>query len=331
MNLFDTTTAVLTDPPREAAILHSAAAILEAYIQPLIVVLGVVGNVISFRILSLPSYKHQSTCIYMKAMAFSDSMYLCCYVFQRTFMSIYNHEIRSSDNFKWICIQFLFWAYFGGLSSSIILQTMSLDRLFALLFPLKAKSWCSVNKARIFVGCMFLVLMVILLPLNLSRVYQPRLIGWLCPFHFENDMAASYDHFISIVGTYIPLVIIFISNVGIVVVLKMSEQRRQEMTSDRNSSSNNQVVRMLLVVSLTFLVLKLPVKIRNAFWTYYTGTNTPQIVALRRFTVTLSEVVEYCNFAFNTYIYILPVKKFREDAKTVCCCGDARTESTVSK
>jgi hypothetical protein len=317
-------TSASPTPHHGAVALLSAAAILEAYIQPLIVFIGVVGNILSYRILSLTKYRHQSTCVYMKAMAFSDSMYLCFYVFQRTFMSIYNKEIRASNNFRWICVQFLFWSYYAGLSASILLQAMSLDRLFALLFPLKAKSWCTTAKGTWFVIGLFLVLLVILLPLNLSRDYQPRLSGWLCPFHFDVNMAEGYDHFISFVGTYIPLVVIFISNIGIVIVLKASERSRQDMKADPNTSTNKQVIRMLLVVSLTFLILKLPVKIRNAFWTYYTGPNTPLIRALRRFTVTLSEVIEYCNFAFNSYIYIFPVKKFREDAKTVCCCRKER-------
>jgi hypothetical protein len=301
--------------------LLSASSVMEVYLQPLIVLLGVVGNVLSFLILSLPNYKKQSTCIYMKGMAISDSMYLMFYVLQRTVISIKNKEIRTLDNFRWLCNQYLFWSYYAGITSALILQTMSMERLFALLFPLKAKTWCSARKARIVVVSLFVILCVILLPLNLSRVQQDRISGWLCPFHFDVKMAEIYDNFISIFDVYMPFVVISISNVGIVIVLKISERRRQELTTETKTATSNQVFRMLFVVSLAFIVLKLPGKVRNSLWRYYTGEVTPLIVALRRFTVTLTDILGYCNYAFNTYLYIFSVKKFRQEAKVVCRCG----------
>jgi hypothetical protein len=300
-------------------ILYTASSILEVYAAPAIALVGLYGNVLSFFILSLPKYRDQSTCIYMKGMAISDSMYLALYVLQRTAISLMHEKMRDSGNFKWFCNQFFFWLYYSSLASSIILQTMSLDRLLALLFPLRSKAWCNPEKARIIIITIFLVLCIIMLPINLLRERQSTLPGWLCPFHFNGKLRIIFDQFIAIAGAYMPVIIIFICNVGIIAILQIGKKKRKNLAVDSNSSKDGQIIRMLMVVSITFLVMKIPARVRNAYWAHYTGGSTPLDVALQRFTVTLSVVVEYCNYALNTYLYILPVEKFRNDARTVMC------------
>ena len=93
------------------------------------------------------------------------------------------------------------------------------------------------------------------------------------------------------------------------------------MSVNSKSNESNKIIWMLLVVSMTFFFLRLPSSIRKAFWKHYTGETTPLVTALRKFSGTLSLNIEYCNYAFNNYLYILPVKKFRQDVVTVLCCG----------
>lgn len=313
-------------------LLYGASSAMEVYFQPILIILGVFGNVLSFQILSLPNYKQQSTCIYMKGMAVSDSMYLVMYVLQRTVISVKNRELRTSfPGFKWICNQYAFWGHNAGIASATMLQAMSLERLFAMLFPLKATTWCSAGKATRFVFVLFIALVVILLPVNMFRERQAKVEGWLCPYHFSGEFSTIYDHFISIFNVYLPFVVLSFSNIGIVVVLKTSERNRSDLTVGTKKKTSNPVIRMLIIVSMAFLVFKLPNAAQKAFWNAFltsdTGVSIPLITALQRFTVTLTEILQYCNYAFNNYLYILPVRKFRQDAKRVLCSCSAEARS----
>jgi hypothetical protein len=301
-------------------ILYTASRFMEQYLQPVIVLLGVVGNILSFRILSLPNYKNQTTCVYMKGMAISDSMYLVLYALQRTVISYKNKELRAFDGFRWVCNQFLFWSYYSALASAVLLEVMSMERLFVMLFPFRSRAWCSVKISKRFVIGLF-VFLLFLLPTNMLRERQARIDGWLCPFHFNENMAAVYDYFFSICDVYIPFCILSLCNVGIIMVLKISEERRQDMAVDESKAkSSKHIVRMLITVSLAYLVFKLPYTVRSAIWNAsITGEITPLLMAYQRFTVSLSEILEYSNYAFNTYLYILSVKKFRQDARRILC------------
>ena len=51
--------------------IYTVSKILEVYVPPIIAILGIVGNIISFRINNLPNYRNNTTCIYMKGLAIS--------------------------------------------------------------------------------------------------------------------------------------------------------------------------------------------------------------------------------------------------------------------
>ena len=143
----------------------------------------------------------------------------------------------------------------------------------------------------------------------------------MCPFNFPGKMAAIYETCISVFGSYLPMFIISLSNIGIVLILKVSERRRREMKADTNSAANKHIFRMLSVISVAYLVFAMPARVRAMIWAFYTGPVTATTNAVQRLSVAITEFCLSCNYACNTYLYILPVKKFREDAKTACFCG----------
>jgi uncharacterized membrane protein YagU involved in acid resistance len=143
----------------------------------------------------------------MKGMAVSDSIFLVFYTMQRSLISLCITELRRWDGFKWFCGQYLFWNYYAATISALLLQMMSMERLFALMFPLKAKAWSSVQKARRVVVGPFVFLGLTMLPINLLRERQAKVEGWLCPFHFEGNLSTIHDHVISALGVYIPFTI----------------------------------------------------------------------------------------------------------------------------
>ena len=57
-------------------IFNTVNTIVLIYLQPIIILFGVIGNIVSFRLNNLPKYRHTTTCIYMKGLAISDSVAL---------------------------------------------------------------------------------------------------------------------------------------------------------------------------------------------------------------------------------------------------------------
>jgi hypothetical protein len=145
-------------------------------------------------------------------------------------------------------------------------------------------------------------------------------------------MAAIHDYFVVVAFGAVPVVIILVCNIGIVRVLRISQRHRESLTGEIKAHKNTNITIMLIFVSVAFIVFKLPNMIRMAvwyiFWAYYQGEGSPLITAVQRFSVTLSENIDYSNYAFNTYLYILSVRKFRQDAKNVCCCTKEHARGT---
>ena len=71
-----TTEPPITEDTTSLSILYTVSRIFDIYLQPFIILFGVIGNIVSFRLNDLPSYRNTTTCVYMKGLAISDTIVL---------------------------------------------------------------------------------------------------------------------------------------------------------------------------------------------------------------------------------------------------------------
>jgi hypothetical protein len=122
---------------------------------------------------------------------------------------------------------------------------------------------------------------------------------------------------------YIPLVIMFIANFGIITILKSNYQKRQALMQHgqdaKEKRKDGYITAMLLSVSVSSMIFLLPNK---AIQLYY-GSNLPktrQTFEIMSFLYSLSTCFMYCNYAMNFYVYTLPIAKFRREFREMIGC-----------
>ena len=80
----------------------------------------------------------------------------------------------------------------------------------------------------------------------------------------------------------------------------------------------------LIVVSTAFVVLTLPITVKNILFSLYTSDFTPflkqQYIAVRSFFDSLAYMLVYWNYAINFYVYCLTGTRFRREFKNIVCC-----------
>jgi hypothetical protein len=312
-----------------ALLIRNLTPALEHYLPNVLVAVGMVGNVLSFLLLSGPQYRTSSTCVYMKAVAISDSIHLLSIPLQRSVAYILLDKIKrmSPNRTRIFCTQGMFWLYFSPTVSSYLLFAMSLDRLLALVFPFKSRVSSSVSNAMAVVVAIFVVAVVLHLPIQFIRYDsgQARFPNsTLCPAHFDDGFSNVYEQLFSVFVIYFPFVAIFTCNAGIIVVVEVNNRNTKILkpgTDQHSDRKDGHITVMLLIVSFTFVVCLLPSRIRNAYWADYSGKLDIRTIAIRRLTIAVTLLVQYCNYALNFYMYTLPIKKFRQDLKRMLLCS----------
>ncbi|KAH3793947.1 hypothetical protein DPMN_147475 [Dreissena polymorpha] len=117
---------------------------LQLYVPPILLVLGTVGNFLSFVIMSRNMFKI-STYSYLALLAIMDSFVLYIGLL-RMWISHFAVDIQIMSN--WMCKLVTFVGYVSSVTSVWLIIAVTIERFIAVKFPLKAKRMCNVVRAR---------------------------------------------------------------------------------------------------------------------------------------------------------------------------------------
>ena len=134
---------------------------------------------------------------------------------------------------------------------------MSIEKLFALYFPLKAKSYCTVGTAKWVTS----ILAIIFVSLNVPSLILLKFDGEVCIF-------TNYSGFIEIINTMfyavLPIVVMLLANAAIIYKLMYIKYKGISHTNESVSKSSTRGSVMVVTVSLAFIILTSPRAIDNA-------------------------------------------------------------------
>ena len=89
--------------------------------------------------------------------------------------------------------------------------------------------------------------------------------------------------------------------------------------ADDKSAQNRQLTAMLLGVTVTFLIVSLPIYVRYIYYDFNTFTDTPTSYATYIFVAHATHKLFTTNNAVNFYLYCITGSKFRQDLITLFC------------
>ncbi|XP_074647515.1 mu-type opioid receptor-like [Tubulanus polymorphus] len=282
-------------------IVNIVAQILVYGILPLSFVIGTIGNIWALKVLLSPHYTKSSTGIYMIALEIFDISVVSIATPVLFVRIVFEMEALSNE----FCQFYYFLLMFTSSSSNLTMAFMSIDRLFVVWSPFRAKAICTPKKARI-----VLAIMVILLTgYSVGRIVPVRMYdyGTLkdCDYPLGGNARLFVSFFHNVIQFLLPFVIIFTCNVTIATILVLQAGKRKDMTTGTSKSQKNLTI-MLISISTVFLVLNLPL---FAYRILKYMSNVDRIVL--NLTYWVARGFTGLNSAVNFYLYCMTSQRFR--------------------
>ncbi|XP_064625080.1 thyrotropin-releasing hormone receptor-like [Lineus longissimus] len=297
--------------------LHSSTEYMQLYLPPILVILGVPGNILSILVMS--RYRDKSIGFFMLALAACDTHLLlvptiCMFVVQN-FPTYINQNI--------LCKIFLFTAYAGFEWSNWTLVLMTVDRMVAVCFVFKAQSICTVRRAKILFSSVliFFTFTSIFCLWTAVPIFVPECNTLMCVLDIPSNLNDVYNIFDVVVSIFLPFFIVLILNILIIrEIVKNREIRKQLCQSNTSAGTRDQhLTIMLLVVSCLFLVCSLPYAVDRIVVAFKPSEDDEYWRKTRVLIFSLCEKSLYINPAINFYIYCLSSQKFRQDLRDKIC------------
>ena len=312
---------------------YKAHKILLLYIPPLLLVLGTIGNILSFCVLMRKAMRRTSTYNYLAVLSLTDMLVLYIGLLRLWVGELTGYDIR--DKSDWSCKIITMVGYTVSVYSVWLLIAVTVERYTVVVHSLHAPTMCTRSRAiKTMIG-----ILLVLLCINFHFLFTTQIVFYdneegdsLIP---QCDAAAGHETLVMEVWPWVdtclysllPFIIIFILNILIIHKVIIARKHRQSMSNSTSSSGGSgsgegsaKVTVMLLTISFTFLITTLPMNITiitTAFWNpYVTTLATASKFKLAR---TISEMLMYTNHSINFYLYLLTGQKFRQQLVKIFC------------
>ena len=244
---------------------------------------------------------------------------------------------RRFNPFTWFnCKLILFLGIFSSQWSSWLLTVMSIEKFFALYFPLKTRSICTVVMAKRVTFFVTLILMAA----NVQHLFV-----WevdVLPNGFRYCLMNVPEPYISRIVrinyalySLAPFTIMVLIN-GMIIYKFMRtscvrDQGGTESTNQALSKSANRGTAMLITVSLAFLILTGPVAITYVIVTVTIDSVGDAVITTMRYSNNSINAVLYCVSGSrfrNELMNILPFRLFMQNTNN---CGSQSVSSLTGK
>ena len=213
---------------------------------------------------------------------------------------------------KWTdCKLFYFLYNFLRQYSSMLLVLMSIKKCFAVYFPLKSKSICTVKTAKWVSG----IVGVTLAGYNSMELFVT---GWQVDKLFGlgyciSDLADNYyiifNNVDSALYSFGPFVIMFITNFAIAFKFMRARCTQSNSTESTNQALVKVATRgtaMVVTVSVTFIILTAPTALSTAVMHFFLLQDIPLYLAFMNLT-------QYLNHSINGVLYCIVGSRFRRE------------------
>ena len=186
-------------------ITYKSGILLGRFMLPCICVIGLVGNTLALMVVT--RNMKISCYIYMAALAVTDSIALCMAIIGWYFAFIHN-EVLSYSNRMIMCRALVFVLAATIMCSTYIIVSMTLDRLVAVQWPLKALHWCTTKKAKLTIMTIVMLCPMFKMPYiwysgslassNVCSSFRGEQTTLLVAYYWINTVVANYIPFCSL-------------------------------------------------------------------------------------------------------------------------------------
>ena len=232
------------------------------YCSPILIVLGTIGNILSFVVMLRKNIRESTTSLYLSVLAIVDTAVLYTGL-------LMNFVIKVSDYYIFDCSQFAckfgrFTIYGLQQFDSWVLVNVTLERVCAVFLPHQVKDIFTKKFATVSLTIQALVIVAI----NSHFFYTYHLVYYagesFCEIHLPAHtslITITWPWIDFCLTSLIPFTIIINSNVAIICRLMWSRYTRRRNLHVSSSIKMTSMTAILITVSIVFLVTTAPIRI----------------------------------------------------------------------
>ncbi len=297
-------------------------------------IFGSTGNILSFIVMCQKSIQNSTPSMYFAAIAISDQMHIMVALIPSLIAHFHGWVLKYSH--PWACKLDAFIRYSSGDISVWLLVSVTFDRFFAIVFPLKARIFCTRKRAKLI--CVLVCMLAIMknvhlfwtrgffmfITLETGDIIQVTNCGSsTTATNFFEKAIRPWLAYITV--CLIPSITILILNIIIIVNLQKSKSMNKHKSSTIHqkgisartskriiSNESNQQVKQLTVVllsvSITFLILVSPFFTLIVFQYFLPLTSEEKHIIAR-----IGNILFYANHSINFVLYTLTSSGFRKE------------------
>ena len=313
----------------ESYIIFKIGNFIDTYYYPVFIPVALIGNTLSFLIMTKQNNRKMSTCIYMAAISSNDNL--------MTYMNCHDYLVVVVQIHTWYQLECKFLAFvalFALQNSTFLVVAMTIDKYIAIKWPHKAATYSTPKRAKMIVVAVYACAFVF----NIPHLFLSSVIGGQCiNFGISSVFSKMYSWFSFILNAIIPFTLLIYMNFVIVKAVRSSHKMfranhgpvrggRGEGLEARQrtmKSAENQLTIMLLLVTTLFLILLCPAYIRFIYMTFVQA-DTPLKYANSIFLFQITALLYISNSGINFFLYCISGQKFRNDLKDLLCCSGIR-------
>ena len=309
------------------------------YVPPVLLLIGIVGNIFSFIILRQKALRSQSTYLYLAVLAWADTIVLFMGLLRAWLGELGGYDLKNQED--WLCKSTSVVLHTASDFSVWLIIAVTVERYIVACHPLKAVAMCKSYRAKLVIITIFLAVFA----LNTHFAWTVRVVS--LPYGSGNlterrcqgvELYAQFFKVWSWVDavkySFLPLGIIAILNMLITTKVVGAHKRRVLSGSIRRrrlnyrrssvSEASTKLTVMLLAVSFSFLLTTLPMNIALIISRFRPERENLHSIARFALANTIVTLLMYTNHAMNFYLYCATGQKFRKQVVRFLCRTKSR-------
>lgn len=302
------------------------AEILLIYILPIIIFVGLFGNVVSFVVFLDKELRHISSSVYIMAVLCSDTGMLL----NQTL--VWLEALRISPWFgQGMCKLFVFSGFVFAFLSEWYVVCITVENYVTLRHPTKITTLCTIRRA--------VIVTVSLATLAVSSYFIYLFttgtdLGY-CNNNMSSKLEQIYFYVDNIATLLLPTIVVFVLLAAIVlqVIKSIKSKRRMSLSKTKKKKSSIpqvRVAKMLFVLSISAFVLSTPDHVVKLYFSM-SGLVFLKLSELQKLTFLVFMFLYYTRFSTKFFILIAFSKNFRKKLLSKIRCDKNMYDMVQSK
>ena len=315
---------------------YSASQHLLWYVPPILIIIGTIGNLLSFLVLVREPMRKVSAYNYLSVLSITDTLVLYFGLLTLWIGEISGNEFKNYN--KWSCKTIIMLGYTATDYSVWLLIAVTVERYIATVHVLRASTMCTTSRARkVIVAILF-----ILIAINSHFFWTADIKKRYSTLDPMCGAAEGYDDLVTniwpwidaIIYSFLPFLIIMTLNGLIINRVKVAKRGREGLSESASHTGKGLISRpcrpahhegsaritfMLLIISFTFLLTTLPVNITMIVQAIMGSTKDPVTLAKYNLAQTVTRLLMFTNHSINFFLYLMTGQKFRQQLSMLLC------------